>query len=83
MDLSRQALNPDRKGDQKGWLFSLLTLPLQEQPLSLVLCLGAATFLLSSSVTAFVLGYVHPSPSRSLDFPGGGVMPGLQKQAPK
>jgi hypothetical protein len=55
----------DSSQKTRGWLLSLFTLPLQEQPLSLVLCLGAATLLLSNSLTALVLKHGQPPHKKS------------------
>ena len=43
--------------ETNGWCLSLLTLPVRDQPLSLVVCLAAATLFLSSGLTGVVLQF--------------------------
>jgi hypothetical protein len=61
----RQGFIPIPSGEPQSWMLSLFTLPVQDQPLSLVLCLGAATLLLSNSLTALVLKHAPPPHKKS------------------
>ena len=61
----RQGFVSTPSRESQGWLLSLFTQPVQDQPLSLVLCLGAATLLLSNSLTALVLKHAQPPHKKS------------------
>ena len=74
MKSSRHSLLPSNKGETVNWLLSLLTQPIQDQPLSLVIGLVATTWVLSTSVASFVLGPAQPSSCKAVADVRGGAL---------
>lgn len=73
MKSSRHSLLSSNKGETVHWLLSLLTQPIQDQPLSLVIGLIATTWVLSTSIASFVLGPAQPSSCKAVAHVSGGA----------
>lgn len=56
-------------GETKGWWLTLLSLPVQEQPLSLVISFVTITLILANGLTTLVLNHGEPSQNNSIVSP--------------